>query len=239
MQVSLSQVNQLLGQKGLRIANNKWRADYISRFFSVDTLIDIGVADGTPELYDPRISQRFILIDPQPVPQKVVDSIESKGCYVHYFECAVGNTEGHLTLQVHAQTSQSGLLPRTEAFAEINSPVTAHRDVAVRTLDSIVETLPMDLGRIGLKIDTEGYELSVLEGAKDTLTRADFVILETSIKRRFANGYKASDIISFMSAHGFEMFDILNIENAPPRFLDLVFVPWRRPMFDSPTSAWR
>jgi len=236
MQISLAQVNKLLNQKGLRVATNKWRAGYVSQILRVDTLIDIGVAEGTPELYDPRIAQRFLLVDPQPISQDVINDIQSKGCQVHCFECALGDSEGHVTLQVHAQCGHSGLLPRTEAFAKINSPVTTHREVSVRTLDSIVETLPMSLGRIGLKIDTEGYEMNILEGARKTLTQADFVIIETSVKRRFTEGYKSSDIISFMSGQGFEIFDILNTENAPPRFLDLVFIPWRSPMFDSPTS---
>jgi FkbM family methyltransferase len=64
-------------------------------------------------------------------------------------------------------------------------------DVPVRRLDDVL--IDMSAERIGLlKIDVEGWELQVLDGAQDCLRRTDLVVLEigrdkpSSIEERLA-----------------------------------------------------
>ena len=83
------------------------------------------------------------------------------------------------------------------------------------------------LGPILLKIDTEGNEVSALEGADLLLQSTEFVIAEVSIARRFEDGYKFEELINLMSKNGFTVFSFLHIEHEEnemrPRFADIVF----------------
>ena len=73
--------------------------------------------------------------------------------------------------------------------------------VAQSTLDDVALTLP----RINLlKIDVEGYEKFVLEGATRTLPRVDCVYFEANDASYATHGYTRTDVINFLAAQGFE-----------------------------------
>ncbi len=96
-----------------------------------------------------------------------------------------------------------------------------------RTLDSIAgENLA---GRAGvfLKLDLQGYELEALRGAVETLKRTDVVLVEVSF---YAQAYEPpiSALVEFLSANGFELYDVAAIFARPrddrPRQGDFIFV---------------
>jgi hypothetical protein len=89
----------------------------------------------------------------------------------------------------------------------------------------------------GIKIDTEGFELEVLKGAARSLANIEFIIAEVSVKKRFTNSYRFSDIAAFLGGHGFELIDILNFRPRPQRFFDCLFVRYEHPAFNIPIRA--
>ena len=102
------------------------------------------------------------------------------------------------------------------------------REVALRKLDHISVAYP---GRVGLKIDTEGSEVEVLEGATETLERCDFAILELSVSPRFDGVGVPSAAIALLAKAGLEMRDVVSIgagagRKARPRYLDVLFSRW-------------
>jgi hypothetical protein len=103
------------------------------------------------------------------------------------------------------------------------------REVEVTTLDDILQECQPVEGPLLLKIDTEGNELSVLEGARSTLKSTDCVIAEVSIAKRFEDSYECETLINFMSENGFYLYSILFISHvigeSRPRFVDMVFMP--------------
>ncbi len=108
--------------------------------------------------------------------------------------------------------------------------VTGHetRRVPVAPLDRIMEAYP---GRVGLKVDTEGYELEVLQGAAETLLRCDFVLLELSVTHRFDDIAPPSRIVAELARAGLELRDILRSTGdgrggPQPRLFDALFTRW-------------
>ena len=74
--------------------------------------------------------------------------------------------------------------------------------VPMATLDETVTALP----HIALlKIDAEGYEKFVLEGATDTLARVDCVYFETYDPTYSAHGYRLGDVLDLLTAHGLDV----------------------------------
>lgn len=193
----------------------------------VDQVVDVGVAYGTPWLYDAFPDAGLLLVDPLPRNALVEQLL---GAREHtYVEAACGSEPGHVDLiEDLGHPGRSSVLTRTALT--VTGAETRTTRVAVRTLDEVVdEVLDLGPGRsVGLKVDTEGYELEVLRGARNTLAKAAFVICEVSVQRRFENSYRFEELVMFMYQQGFRVSEIVE---APPNaqgkvlYVDLAFLP--------------
>ena len=66
-----------------------------------------------------------------------------------------------------------------------------------------------------IKIDVQGYELEVLRGGKETLTKAQAILIELSLIEINAGAPLLDEALSFMKAAGFVAYDILEIHRRP------------------------
>lgn len=103
-------------------------------------------------------------------------------------ECALGATPGRVRLE--SEKGSSG-----------NTRIVGEGDTEVRTLDSF-QLQDVDL----IKIDTEGYELPVLRGAADTLTRCRPVVVVEQ-KRLMASemGFPTLGAVTFLTDMGYHV----------------------------------
>lgn len=191
----------------------------------VDVVFDVGVAYGTAWLYNRYPKAEMHLFDPLPPDDKLKAALAKRK--VKYYQVALGETEGSLTFHHNVDApSRSSLLERTKLTA--TNHAYEEIEVPVRTLDDIVA--PQDQlsdATIGLKIDTEGYELQVLKGAVKTLKNCAFVTCEASVKERFVGSYKMEDLIIFMAEQGFTVNSVMTANrdvNGVCRYVDLSFV---------------
>ena len=92
----------------------------------------------------------------------------------------------------------------------------------MKTLDSLLKDVS-NLGKLGIKIDTEGYELEVILGAKETLKKSKFVIAEVRHNHESYEGcYKLHDFIEAMRKNDYQLSMIFT---AKPLIADLCFQP--------------
>jgi FkbM family methyltransferase len=206
---------------------NKFTAKYLASFhFRAQTLVDVGVERGTPELYRLFKGREIVLIDPISDEKELAHRLEGM-CEYKFFKTAVGAAPGKAFFNVMAGRGQSGFMARTELA---RGEIVERQEVEVTTLDSLLGAHSF-ARPFGLKIDTEGYELEVLKGAEKVLAETEFVIAEVSVKKRFVDSYRFSDIVSFLGRHGFELIDILNFRPKTQRFFDCLFVKYDHPKF--------
>lgn len=123
---------------------------------------------------------------------------------VTVYETAVGSHEGVATLMVNAHSHASSLLRispnHTAAFPHAKE--THSVQVSVTTLDQAL--LGRDLrAPVLLKIDTQGSEHAVLEGAKSLLPRCEFVLLEVSFRSMYIGEKLFEDHLQTMRSNGF------------------------------------
>ena len=187
----------------------------------IDTLIDVGVGpEGTPELYKKFKEKKLVLIDPLDESEKFFKNNMQETDAI-FFKTALGESKGSIKINVEEQIGRSSILQVAEINFEGN-PV-EKRIIKINTLDDTLDGL--DLGNIGLKIDTEGYELNVIRGAKNTLAQSRFVIAEVRHNHEsFKEVYKLSDFVKEMHINGFILTMILT---AKPFIADLCFQPLR------------
>lgn len=199
--------------------------------FHPRTIIDIGVAYGTPWLYDSFPESYFILIEPNDDFTSNLNEICKKyrGEY-HIFAAGEDTYNSIMKINLNHPTSSSLLEIEPslqEMIAEQGSPRSQReKTVEVRPLDSIYSTKFEK--PILIKIDTEGYELSAVAGAGEFLDNTEIVVTEMNVRKRFEGSYRFCDFVDAMKARRFHLFDIVDLgqfgSDGPLMYMDAVFV---------------
>ena len=191
--------------------------------FSPGTVIDVGAANGTLELYETFPDSRHVLIDPLEENSSCLEKIVKGLPNAEYVNAAVTKQKGSVTINVHPDLHGSSLYLECED-SDVNG---VPRTVPAITLDGLYEEHGLN-GPFLIKIDVQGSELDVLSGAVKLLEVTDFVILEACLFGFFVGGPQFYDIVDFMKVSGFVVYDILvplyrPLDGAMSQ-VDLVFV---------------
>lgn len=193
--------------------------EQISTLPQIDNFIDIGVGQGTPLLWKKYKNKKIICIDPLDYSENIVRKMLKKRNY-SFYKYAVGAKEEIKILNVEKNLGRSTLLKVTKKNFE-GKPKSKIK-VPVKTLDSIMKKSKVK-GSLGIKIDVEGYELEILKGAKKTLKKTHFVIVEARHNHKtFHKQYKLSELMILMTKNNFVLTKILT---AKPFIADLCFQP--------------
>lgn len=172
--------------------------------FQPEVVLDVGVLTGTPDLYLAFPRSRLILFEPQLEFEPYIKEF-AKRYNISYHMVALGSSSGTTTFL--ANPSDPGAATALAACDQDTASVP--RVVPIRRLDEVLSR--QDLGNSCLlKIDVEGFELEVLDGAIDLLPGIDAVILEARFIRYRPNQPIFHEVLSWMAEHGFFVHDLLD-----------------------------
>jgi hypothetical protein len=77
-------------------------------------------------------------------------------------------------------------------------------EVQIFTLDHFAGSFPRTrVGGILLKIDTQGYERQVIEGAQQTISRTAGILLELPVIHTYRGEWRFHEALEYMSEAGF------------------------------------
>jgi len=176
-----------------------------------ELIIDAGAADGTPELQHCFPESQFFWIEPLKEFENALKELQQrlKGDYII---AAAGKNEGTLKLNVYDDLHGSSLL--NEGNQETAGGT--GRETPVVTLNNLAtEKNWKQYKKILLKADVQGFELEVLEGAKDILPSVDVIILEVSLFRFLNKAPDFYDVVTYMKNIGYVVYDIVGGINRP------------------------
>jgi FkbM family methyltransferase len=147
------------------------------------------------------------------------------------FHCALGEENGESTIQVAGNSYSSSLLEFSTDFKELRpdaSPV-GSETVTIRRLDDVVkeEGFSFD-GPVMLKLDVQGFELSVLRGALETLPRVSVIQCELALIPSYEGGATFVEVREFLRDQGFVLAHLIdghaNHETGELREVDGIFL---------------
>lgn len=212
-------LNDLLGPLRLRVFD---RVDFAALRSAQEFahILDVGVAFGTPDLWR-RYPDAFLdLFEPSPRFYENLEQGILKSRPGRLFKVAAGNENGSAAFHLSGPASSSLL-----GTADKPGRTFPSIDVPVRRLDSLLT--PAEIRRpCILKIDTEGYEHSVLEGAAGLLHVIDCIMVELHFNKPYA--YAPQQVLDLVGRHGFALTDMLDHEVANGRLVCSDFVFERR-----------
>lgn len=181
--------------------------DYKNNYqFNVRGVIHVGAHTG--QEYQDYINN-FGQIDThwfEPIPEvfEVLSQNLSDKSNVHLYNFALGENEQDSEIYVDKGNdgqSSSILKPKEhlDQFPHIIFDVKNKVKINIKKLDDI------NIGESNvLVLDTQGYELSVLKGARQTLNKIDYVFTEFNTVEMYEGCPKIEDIDLYLSEFGFE-----------------------------------
>lgn len=123
---------------------------------------------------------------------------------------ALGQEPRTATMNVAAGLECSSFLPMTNTYLE-SAPevrVIGTEEVPVTTLDTVFDDYYRPGGRLYLKLDVQGYEMHVLEGAARALDRVLGVQMEMSLVAAYEGEVLFADMIDYMADKGFTLMSV-------------------------------
>jgi FkbM family methyltransferase len=174
------------------------------------TIVDVGVARGTPELYAAFPGVPLLLVEPLREHEGDLQRIVAGRPGSRYALAAGGPEPGELEIAVHRVTACSSVLGDRDPGGE----PAQRRTVPVVAVDDLVAEHALAAPFL-VKVDVEGAELHVLEGARATLAGTDVVLLEVSFFALVPGGAQIADVIAWMAEAGFSAYDLYSGHTRP------------------------
>lgn len=204
-----------------------WSADFLRQLGNVRTVIDVGVLDGTPALYEAFPEAYLVLFEPQPSARLACERIlKQRASGGEFHPVALTDVDGAGVLHVLPSTPAGSSLLRRPGHPH-EQPVT----VETARLDTVFPDGVRGTAfedDVLLKLDVEGGELAAIRGAQRFLRDVRFCIAEVRVQPLHAGSYGFAEFIELMARAGFAVLDVLTVtrhgDRPGARILDVVFV---------------
>lgn len=187
--------------------------------FNVKTIFDVGSSDGG---YAKKIRQVFpnaMIYSFEAIPesyQKLLLNFKHDN-KLKAFNVCLNNYNGTCEFNISEYSGSSSILKMNDMHKKAY-PYTAKHKIAVvecKTLDTLVaEKSLVPEETILLKLDVQGAEWNILEGAKELIKKVKIVFMEVSFHTLYDNSILFTDIIIKMNSLGFKVKGIENVSQS-------------------------
>ena len=237
----LSSLNQLFGLRGLELRSRVRAEDDCSmdaalkragaRLPKIGTVIDVGAAAGKwtlrarPHFPDAR----FLLIEPLRERVAELEVLRAADSRIEFVSAVAGADAGETTFNVTDDLDGSGVA---------DAPGSASRTVPVTTIDGEVTRRELP-GPYFIKLDTHGYEMPILEGARSALAKTALLMIEVYNFQLTEGCLRFPQLCAQMEELGFLPCDAVEPIRRPDDLalwqMDIVFARKDAPMFSRKT----
>ena len=228
-------LNGILHPLGLHLARRERAfemdgllASAAARGVAISTWVDVGASDGSWSVAAHRHfpSAKFLLFEPLAERQAELAALQRTRGFDHV-AAAAGASAGTVAFSIDVSLDGSGVAAPGDTSA---------RTVPVETVDHAVAARGL-AGPFGLKLDTHGHEIPVLEGAKSVLAQANLLVIEAYNFPLGPGALRFHELCAWLEARGFRCCDLADPMRRPSDGalwqMDLAFAPASSPIFGS------
>jgi FkbM family methyltransferase len=181
------------------------------RKFKIDLVLDVGANTGQfgSEIRYYGYTGKIVSFEPlSHAYSNLVRTIAGDPQWEAHPPCALGNENGETMINIAGNSQSSSILPMLETHRNA-APESAYKGterVAIKTLDFVVGEYVKDARAPFLKIDTQGYEWQVLDGARETLPHIKGLLVELSLVPLYEGQYSWRELIDRLKDEGFALW---------------------------------
>ena len=171
-------------------------------------IIDVGANKGQFAIASAHIFPRCKIFSFEPDPDTYYQLVENASAHKNIvcFQTALGDTSGEIEFNRNRYSLSSSILSMTSEHLQAFPKATEKEIITVplTTLDALAPQLELTKQAL-LKLDVQGYEKLVIDGARKTLANIEFVALEASFRPLYEGEMSFSDCVINMRELGFEI----------------------------------
>jgi FkbM family methyltransferase len=177
----------------------------------INVVFDIGANEGqfAREIRQHGYRGKIISFEPLTSARKnLLSFVECDPGWQVHEQSAIGDQDGEIEIHISGNSVSSSVLPMLESHssAAVGSAYVGSERVPIFKLDSIANRYLEKNSNLFIKIDTQGYEWQVLDGARETLKRAQGVLCELSLVPLYHEQRLWRDIVDRLDQQGFMLW---------------------------------
>lgn len=204
-------VNKIFRLEIRKYPNKFQRAQkaYLEKYH-IDVILDVGANTGQfgNEMFNIGYKQRIISFEPvhSSYEQLVISANSRSNWQALHF--ALGNFDGWTEINKSLLSPSSSILPFVENMIDVVPDLhfTGKERIEIKKLDSIFDDYITAHQNVYLKIDTQGFEKAILEGAQNSLKRIKIIQLEMSLVEIYKGELLMQEMTMLMKSLGFTIW---------------------------------
>jgi FkbM family methyltransferase len=183
-------------------------------YYNIDLIVDVGANKGdyTSELLKLGFNSSIISFEPIHSIFLQLETKSKKYPNWEVFNYAIGNYDGESFINVTNNINSSSLMEILDSHLNYcpESFIVRKEKIIVKKIDTFFNSFINYKKNVFLKIDVQGFEMLVLEGAKDSLDKIIGIQLEMTIDPLFQGGPLYQEMFDYIVKKGFFLHSIEN-----------------------------
>lgn len=215
----LHKIRSILWKFGLDVSPFTARDNPLARrirllhSFDINLVMDVGASTGGFAWIlrnDLGYKGRIVSFEPLSTAYQLLSKHAYNDPLWDVIHCALGDHNRIGTINVSKNSDSSSILPMLPAHIK-NAPHSIYitrETIEIKSIDSMIGTILSPGDRVYLKIDTQGYEDKVIDGAKSTLRHIDTIQVEMSLTPLYEGSILFPEMCILLKSLGYTLVSI-------------------------------
>lgn len=187
----------------------------IMNYCNINILFDIGANNGqyAKKLREIGYKGKIVSFEPLKSAFELLRKSSSNDNNWIINNYALGNEDTHSIINIAGNSQSSSILKMLPKHLKSapESKYVSEEKIEIKKLDSVFSSFCNENeNNIMLKIDTQGYEKNVIDGAEKFLSHVMIIQLEMSIVPLYESEMLYIDMIDYLNHKGFQLFSLEN-----------------------------
>lgn len=180
--------------------------------YNIDVILDVGANIGQygSELRNIGYEGKIISFEPTSEAFAILKKTASKDSFWEVHNISLGERDGESTINISKNSVSSSILSDLPQLTDSAPDATfiKKETIKIKKLDSVFEDLNINGKNIYLKIDTQGYEKMVLDGATESLKNVLGIQIEMALIPSYEGSLTFEEMSDKLKNLGFKLTTI-------------------------------
>jgi FkbM family methyltransferase len=195
------------------LASPRFRLAKLLAHHRIEMILDVGANAGQfgRDMREIGFSGRIVSFEPLAEPFNRLQQAARADSKWQAVNIGLGDQDSQAVINVAGNSQSSSFLPMLAAHSEAapESMYVGEQSAEIRRLDSVFASYVTPDTRIFLKIDTQGFEKKVLQGAEKTLRQIELIQVECSFVPLYEGAILIEEMIAFLRGVGFDPIETI------------------------------